>query len=623
MDYKEEQKEYFKIRQKHSAKIPSFSSNLKVIQDSEEDCGFKRKFTSKVGNSINVFNNKKEKFYKKFVNRLKKRKENFDNSEIIEEDEEEGKDKFLNLVNKVMNNQILITNDNIRLTIDKPKKKISKGLKRLTTFNIGIEDDYINNIKLIQRKFKDYKNKEITYNELVNKEKEYLTVKQIKNKTKEDLEIELIKSIGKIKELFEIIKFYKNKVNVIQFEIAYLKSKYSKMNKKSIFQIEKQQNIYLIKNNNNSNNSINDDKINNKNNNLNIKEININNDINSNINEENSSNKINSDINDTIKTRISNIKNTKNILKTSNNLNKATPNKRDTIIGLNYQNYTLNIGKNKEEEKQNKENINVNNENDNINIININITNNNNETTYLNNNKEKNETINNNNDKINNDAINNENNVILNNINGTVNLNINKENNNPINNNDDTTTVDIEVEDNSEEKKKRLKKSRGLRKLLAKKAQEKKDNLRKYFIKFYLAGLYMAIRKGVRRKTCDIKKKSNNRSRSAEQRRGTTINIMQDVNLFNFSVREEEMDNINAKKKELLTKIIYRKDRIKNLIMKTTFEKFNLRAKLLSLKADKMERMNSSKYKNKVKKKGKKSSKSVPQSNNKIEQNKE
>ena len=133
----------------------------------------------------------------------------------------------------------------------------------------------------------------------------------------------------------------------------------------------------------------------------------------------------------------------------------------------------------------------------------------------------------------------------------------------------------------------------------------------------------MAIRKGVRKKNNDKRNKNNNRARSAEQRRGTTINIMQDVNLFNLSAREKEIDNINAKKKELLTKIIYRKDRIKNLLMKTTFEKFNLRAKLLSLKADKMERMNYSRNKNKLKKKGKKSSKSVPQSNNKIEQSSE
>ena len=127
----------------------------------------------------------------------------------------------------------------------------------------------------------------------------------------------------------------------------------------------------------------------------------------------------------------------------------------------------------------------------------------------------------------------------------------------------------------------------------------------------------MVIRKGVKKKTYDVRENNDkNRSRSAEQRRGTTINIMPDKNIFNFSVREEESDNNIAKRNDLLIKIIYRKDRIRNLIIKTTFQKFNLRAKLMSLKADKKERM---KNKNKIKRKGKNSSKSVPQSNNKME----
>ena len=54
----------------------------------------------------------------------------------------------------------------------------------------------------------------------------------------------------------------------------------------------------------------------------------------------------------------------------------------------------------------------------------------------------------------------------------------------------------------------------------------------------------------------------------------------------------------------------------KELNYESHFLKFNLRAKLMSLKTDKKERM---KNKNRVKRKGKNSSKSVPQSNNKIE----
>ena len=71
----------------------------------------------------------------------------------------------------------------------------------------------------------------------------------------------------------------------------------------------------------------------------------------------------------------------------------------------------------------------------------------------------------------------------------------------------------------------------------------------------------MVIRKGVKKKTYDVRENNDkNRSRSAEQRRGTTINIMPDKNIFNFSVREEESDNNIAKRNDLLIKIIYRKE---------------------------------------------------------------
>ena len=74
---------------------------------------------------------------------------------------------------------------------------------------------------------------------------------------------------------------------------------------------------------------------------------------------------------------------------------------------------------------------------------------------------------------------------------------------------------------------------------------------------------------------------------------------------------EEEIDINIARRNELLEKIFYRKDRIRTIIMKTTFQKFNLRAKLLSLKADKKERKSISNSKNRGKKR-KNTSKSVP-----------
>ena len=148
--------------------------------------------------------------------------------------------------------------------------------------------------------------------------------------------------------------------------------------------------------------------------------------------------------------------------------------------------------------------------------------------------------------------------------------------------------------------------------MLAKKTQEKKEILKKYFNKFYLAGIYMSIRRKVRKKTIESKK-SKNKSKSLE-RRGTVISCFDNKNLFNFSVREEESYDICIdKRKQLLTKIIYRKDRILNLIKKTALQKLNLRAKLISLKLNKQDRKNYLKSRNK--KKNKIKSKSVESNN--------
>ena len=60
-------------------------------------------------------------------------------------------------------------------------------------------------------------------------------------------------------------------------------------------------------------------------------------------------------------------------------------------------------------------------------------------------------------------------------------------------------------------------------------------------------------------------------------------------------------------KKELLTKIIYRKERVLTKIIKTTFEKYNLRVKLFAINEVKQEKIS----KNKGKKKNRRKSQSV------------
>ena len=90
---------------------------------------------------------------------------------------------------------------------------------------------------------------------------------------------------------------------------------------------------------------------------------------------------------------------------------------------------------------------------------------------------------------------------------------------------------------------------------------------------------------------------------------------------FNFSVREEDNkeneENIN-KRNILLTKIIYRKDRVHTLVLKTAFQKLNLRVKLLSLNAAKQKRSTQSKKIVKGKRKNKQKSQSADAATNKF-----
>ena len=185
--------------------------------------------------------------------------------------------------------------------------------------------------------------------------------------------------------------------------------------------------------------------------------------------------------------------------------------------------------------------------------------------------------------------------------------------NNNDNNKDEPKKDDKENNIKEElEKKERLKKSRGLRKILTKKSKEKKEVLRKYFHKFYLGGIYLSIRRGARKRTSEIRLKKRNRS--VEYRRGTVI--LNELDLLNISMNKEEEDSESEKEQnrrnELLTKIFNRKDRIHILVMKKTLEKYNLRAKLMSLEQNRKGRNRST---NRSRKKGKHKSKSVSVTN--------
>ena len=426
-----------------------------------------------------IKNCKKKDFYKRFVNGLKNAKEN--NNKDATKNDNEG--QFMNMVNKMMD-QILIKNKNLRNTINGSQNK-EITLNKQKTF-----DNDLKSILLIQKKYKEYKNKKISFEQMIKEKQNYLSFEQIKNKSKDELEIELIKSINKNKELFDIINYLKNKIEILDKKNKNLEKINTK--EKTELGIEKQEDINIIKNelaisqNFNKNNS---------------KEINDNN----------------------------------SILK-KDKKNQSTKGKKRVTICDN---------------------------SDQADII----------------------------KKVN---------------------NLNNDSSKKPNN--ESKVIKTEMIENPKEKTERMKKSRGLRKLLTKRGKEKKDTLRKYFRKFYLAGIFMSIRQGLKQKTLDIKDRRTKRTKSVDQGRPMTENRGAKYSLNDNDEENEENEQINKiklKKKLLLSKIVYRKDRVQTVILKKNFQKLNLRAKLISLQEAQKERLAKSKTKSKLRKKKIFKSKSV------------
>jgi hypothetical protein len=150
---------------------------------------------------------------------------------------------------------------------------------------------------------------------------------------------------------------------------------------------------------------------------------------------------------------------------------------------------------------------------------------------------------------------------------------------------------------------KRLKKSRGLRKLMSKRALEKKELLRIYFFKFYRAGIVSQFRKIKRRKTCQFKMPM-----SLE----LTNKILEDnqkdkqKELEDESIAKEKKEKEELKKKtiQILERIIFKEDRRFKILLKNVFQRFYLKTKLDSVK-DLLEsdKINNKKKKKKLKKK--------------------
>ena len=519
----------------------TLTQNSSKLLDINSDLNYQRRLTTnELVEAMDYINKKDQRslnYYNKFVNQIKKVKSNIKTPNENNQIKEDNNGKFMNIVNRMMDH-LMLNNNSYSHSIKTSKNKKRNSYQKQLNYNKNYKDSkYIKYILLIQRKYKQYKNKKELYNKLLNEKEKYLSINDLKKLNKEELEKELYKYMNKNKELFDIIEYYKKKINFIQLELKNYKEKF---NENYVFQTENQ-------------------KIINYNKKINIKGV---------------------------KKEKYISKENKKILRSKNFSNARSLNKKVTIFDKKDKN--LQISK-------------YNNNNENMN--NIKIFKSQNEIKQNNENKkekkEKKENKDNNDDK-------------------------KIENNNIGNKNEqkDKNENKKELEENPLEKKERLKKSRGLRKLLTKKGKEKKEILRKYFVRFYLAGLYASIRQGVRKRTLEKKE----RNRSADHIHGKISFENNNNNILDFSNNEDEIEDEIEKEKnkrnKLLTKIIYRKDRVVILIMKKTLEKLNLRAKLISLKQNKKERITRSK--SKIKKKGKHKSKSLNCYNiNKVHDNNE
>ena len=159
--------------------------------------------------------------------------------------------------------------------------------------------------------------------------------------------------------------------------------------------------------------------------------------------------------------------------------------------------------------------------------------------------------------------------------------------------------------------KARLKKSRGLRKLMAKKANERMEILRVNFYRFYRAGIIHKFRSMKKRKTCEVRGSINLSNINKEINSGEENSLEKKSrlksakNLISKEIKEKE--ELKKKIVSSLEKIIFKIDRKNMIIMKTIFQKFYLKAKLESV----TNIIDNDKVKKKKKKKMKKKNKSV------------
>ena len=170
-------------------------------------------------------------------------------------------------------------------------------------------------------------------------------------------------------------------------------------------------------------------------------------------------------------------------------------------------------------------------------------------------------------------------------------LNINKE----IEKNDEKKEEKTEEEKKEEEEKKNKKiafnkirdRSKGLRKLLSEKNKEKTNLLRKYFFKFLSNGVLLSLKKTTLKSTKSLKnyvedstnKEEDENKKKEEEEKNWIIEEKKRRKLE----EEKRLNELMESRKKILSIIINRKDQIICGTLRGGLQKWNLRAKILSI----------------------------------------
>ena len=159
----------------------------------------------------------------------------------------------------------------------------------------------------------------------------------------------------------------------------------------------------------------------------------------------------------------------------------------------------------------------------------------------------------------------------------------------------------------------RRNKARNLRKLMAKKEKEKIDTLRKYFSKFYTNGLLCKLKRNAKYSQSTKNVRFNmdvefyNEEENKKEQKEEELTLL-DKKRIEEKKKKEELD---LKRISALKIIFFKKDRNITIIKKKTIEKWNLRAKLMSLESLKKGKKRDLAKSTRIKKKKLKSSKNV------------